>query len=258
MPESNEETAMLELITDLPENVLGIRARGDVTADDYQSVLVPAVEARLRTHKKLRLLYVLGPEFEGYTGPAAWEDTKVGMRHFTDFDRIAVVTDVDWVSRMVRAFGFVVPGDVRVFPNDDADRAKSWICEAPAAGRLDFELLADQGVLILKPNGALTEADFRRVSAAVDPYIVKAGKLSGLVIAAESFPGWEDFTAFMTHFRFIRDHRDKVRRIAVVTDSRFLATVPQLAGVFLDATVKHFPPEALNAGINWAALKAAA
>jgi len=243
---------MLELITDLPENVLGIRARGDVTAEDYQSVLVPAVETRLRTQKKLRLLYVLGPEFTGYTGAAAWEDTKVGMRHFTDFDRIAVVTDVDWVSRMVRAFGFVLPGDVRVFPNAEADRAQTWICEPPAAGRLDFELLEDRGVLVLKPNGALKEADFKRVAAAVDPYIDKVGKLSGLVIAAESFPGWEDFAAFMTHFRFIRDHRDKVRRIAVVTDSRFLATVPQLAGIFLDATVKHFPPEALDAGINWA------
>ncbi|MGB5366203.1 MAG: STAS/SEC14 domain-containing protein, partial [Polyangiales bacterium] len=86
---------MIELMTDLPDRVLGLRARGEVTADDYRTVLVPAIEERLSKHRKVRLLYVIGDEFKGYSGGAAWEDAKVGMKHLTSFERVAVVTDVD-------------------------------------------------------------------------------------------------------------------------------------------------------------------
>ena len=76
---------MIELMSDLPERVLGVKVSGEVTAADYQTVLVPAIEGQLTKHKKVRLLYVIGDQFEGYTGGAAWEDAKVGMKHLTSF-----------------------------------------------------------------------------------------------------------------------------------------------------------------------------
>lgn len=78
---------MLKLISDLPDYVLGVAAHGEVTGEDYESTLVPAIEKITASHRRLRLLYVLGSDFKGYTGAAAWEDAKVGMRHFTAFDR---------------------------------------------------------------------------------------------------------------------------------------------------------------------------
>ena len=55
---------MIERITDLPDRVLGLRASGEVTADDYKQVLVPALEEKLGQHRKVRLLYVIGEGFE--------------------------------------------------------------------------------------------------------------------------------------------------------------------------------------------------
>ena len=43
---------------------------------------------------KVRIVYVLGPEFEEYEGDAMWEDAKLGMHHMFDFERVGVVTDV--------------------------------------------------------------------------------------------------------------------------------------------------------------------
>ena len=134
---------MIEVMTDLPDRVLGLRAHGEVSAQDYKAVLVPAIEEKLTQHKKARLLYVLGDDFEGYTSGAAWEDAKVGMKHLTDFERVAVVTDVDWIEKMIKAFGFVIPGEVRVFDDDDLDEARLWISETPSPGRLAFELLEE-------------------------------------------------------------------------------------------------------------------
>lgn len=38
---------MIERIEGLPEDVLGFEAKGDVSGDDYERVLVPAIEERL-------------------------------------------------------------------------------------------------------------------------------------------------------------------------------------------------------------------
>jgi hypothetical protein len=243
---------MLEILSHLPDHVLGIRAHGKVTAKDYQSVLVPAVEDKVSRHQELRLLYVLGGDFEGYTGLAAWEDAKIGIRHFSDFDKIAVVTNLNWVVRTVKAFAFIVPGEVRVFANEEIDAAQAWVSEPNASRELEFELLKDSGVLVIEPDGELKSSDFERIAATVDPYIDTIGDLNGLVIVADEFPGWDDFTAFTTHVRFLRDHQARIHRVGVVTDSHFLSNAPKVAGPFLEAEVKHFGSEQRRAAIQWA------
>ncbi len=242
---------MIEVLTDLPDRVLGLRASGEVTADDYKTVLVPAIEEKLTRQTKVRLLYVLGDEFKGYTGGAAWEDAKVGMKHLTSFDRIAVVTDVDWIEKMVRAFGFALPGEVRVFGNDDLEPARRWISEPPSTGHLSFELIQEKSVLILEPKGELESADFERLSAKVDPYIEETGGLEGMLIVTEHFPDWDDFSALGSHLRFVRDHHEKIRRIAIVTNDRLVSALPRIASRFVKAEVRAFPMSGRDQALRW-------
>lgn len=242
---------MLKLLTGLPDQVLGIEAVGEVTGEDYQSVLVPAIESKVSSHRRMRLLYVLGSDFTGFTGAAAWEDAKVGMRHFTAFERIAIVTDVDWIERMVKALGFILPGEVSVFSNKDLADARSWICEPSSSGQLKFSFLREAGVLILEPQGELEAGDFKRVAREIDPYIEEMGGLTGIVIIAPDFPGWDDFAAFTSHFQFVREHISKISRAGLVTNSRFLSAVPRIAGLFVDAEVRKFEPADRDAAIAW-------
>lgn len=118
---------MLEAITDLPDGVVGFEAVGEVTADDYEKVLVPAFEAAHAAHESVSLLYVLGGRFEGYAEGAAWQDAKFGMTHWSGWGRIAVVTDTDWVRHLLKAFGWMAPGEVRVFGVADLDDARTWV-----------------------------------------------------------------------------------------------------------------------------------
>jgi len=101
---------MLEKISDVPDSVLGFRASGELTGEDYRNVLVPAVEAALQSRDKLRLLYLLGDDVTGLSAGAAWQDTKVGMEHVTRWEKIAVVTDKDWLRHSVDIFGYLIPG----------------------------------------------------------------------------------------------------------------------------------------------------
>ena len=98
-----------------------------MTKADYDLVLVPAVTKALSTHNKLRLYYETAADFAGVDAGAAWEDFKVGMEHLTRWERIAVVTDVDWIKHMVRFFRFLMPGETRVFPLAEAAQARAWI-----------------------------------------------------------------------------------------------------------------------------------
>ncbi len=118
---------MFELIDGLGEGIVGVRATGKVTAEDYASVLDAAVAKATAGGRKARLLYELGPGFEGYEPSAMFADAKLGMGNFNSFSKIAVVTDVDWIRHTVHLFGPLIPGDLRVFPTSEMDAARSWI-----------------------------------------------------------------------------------------------------------------------------------
>jgi hypothetical protein len=64
-----------------------------------------------------------------------WKDFKVGMEHVRHWERIALVTDVEWIGSAMKVFSFLMPGDVRLFPRSGADQAREWTAssEAPAS-----------------------------------------------------------------------------------------------------------------------------
>jgi SpoIIAA-like len=118
---------MLERITDLPDNVVGLVAKGKLTSEDYEQVLIPAVNQTLEGHEKVRLLYVLGGEFDGMSAGAIWDDTRVGFSHVTRWEKIAVVTDKDWLRHSVDIFGYLMPGEVKAFPLAEEPAARAWV-----------------------------------------------------------------------------------------------------------------------------------
>ena len=120
---------MIERIPGLPENVLGFAASGRVTADDYESVLIPAVESVLARREKVRFLYHIGKDCSGFEAGAMWDDAKIGLRHLASWERVAVVTDIEWIRAAVKVFGILMPGHVRVFHDGELDQATGWVSE---------------------------------------------------------------------------------------------------------------------------------
>jgi hypothetical protein len=118
---------MIELMEDLPAGVVGARASGQVSGEDYRDVLVPAVEAALARSGHIRFLYHIGPEFRKFTTTALWEDARVGLHHLGGFERIALVTDVSWIRLLAEGLRFAAPTELRVFANADLPFALEWI-----------------------------------------------------------------------------------------------------------------------------------
>jgi hypothetical protein len=129
-PESAHEGGrfVLRAMEDLPAGVIGVEAVEEVTASDYAEVLVPMIDAGTVDGRKVRLLYVLDDDVE-MTAGGAWADTKLGISHLASFERIAVVTDTDWLEKAIKALGWMVPGEVRVFDDDNRDDAVKWLSQ---------------------------------------------------------------------------------------------------------------------------------
>jgi hypothetical protein len=123
---------MLVVLSDFPDNVLAVSASGKVTAMDYHEVIEPAVLAKLKAHKHLNFYYRLGSDFSSFSAGAIWEDTKIGIAHWSGWDRIAVVTDVIWIADAVRLFSPLFHHPVRVFGNAEEHTARAWIAQKEA------------------------------------------------------------------------------------------------------------------------------
>src|SRR3984893_10649431 len=122
---------MIQMVEGLPDNVVGIIAKGRVTNIDCDKILRPAMASTLKRHDKVRLYYQIGCRFPG----AAWENLRVGIEHMPQWERVAIVTDVGWVRATVNALRFVIPGEVRVFTSNEAYKGCAWI-SAPSIERI--------------------------------------------------------------------------------------------------------------------------
>jgi hypothetical protein len=125
--------AMVEPIGDLPAGVLGFRITGRLERDEYHDTLMAPIYAALESGEKLRVLVELPDDFHGLDAGALWEDLKaagsVGLKHRSAWERFALVTDKDWVRHGVAVFGWVSPGELRVFADGERAQAAAWLAE---------------------------------------------------------------------------------------------------------------------------------
>ena len=123
---------MFKSMEGLPANVLAIEASGQITHQDYRDTLIPMAED-LIAEGPIRMLYVVGSDFTGFDLEALWDDGAFGLKHWHDFDRIAVVTDQAWLAGAVTMFKPFFHGEVRLFKLSRLAAAKYWISASPVS-----------------------------------------------------------------------------------------------------------------------------
>lgn len=118
---------MFTRIDDLPAGAIGFRASGTVALSDSRAIMEPAIHSALAESGRVRLLYLAGADFLGYRAGAVWDETVFGSRHFTDFEKIAFVSDREPYERAVQALDGLMPTELRIFSPREIDVAKEWL-----------------------------------------------------------------------------------------------------------------------------------
>ena len=119
------DAPVIERISGLADGVIGMRAIGTFSVDDYVQWIEPEVERLEAADIELRLLLHLGPQFEGF-GAGEWGELTNELRH-TPFHKGAVVTDDGHIRTGLSVLRWALHGDVRSFANHEFERAAAWV-----------------------------------------------------------------------------------------------------------------------------------
>jgi SpoIIAA-like len=120
---------MLRRIDAMPAGTIGFEAVGEVEDDDWEETVEPLLRDEIAQGRKLRLLYLIGPQSREVEGDAIKAGAEFRARHATAFTRVAVVSDEDWLRPAVRVLSVLVPGRTRGFAVSDVEAAKAWLAE---------------------------------------------------------------------------------------------------------------------------------
>lgn len=118
---------MIEIMSESAGNVLGVRLSGKVTDEDYEKVFIPALEKIIADSGKVRVVYYMDAEFEGWNAGAMWDDAKFGLKHRNDFEKIAVVGGPIWAEWGTKLAGHLVSGEVKTYSGAELNDAWTWI-----------------------------------------------------------------------------------------------------------------------------------
>ena len=237
---------MIEEITDLPEGTLGFKISGDVTGDDYDNVLTPAIDKAIEEYDRIRLLAQVGPDFEGYSLDAIWDDTKLGLRHWNGFERVAVVTDVGWIQMGVKAMAFMMPCPVQLFAISELDDAKRWLSES--LGSIHIQREGD--VVTARLFGKLDPAAYDGVNEEIDKVMSHAEHVR-LVLDLREFDGWSGLSALGDHLSLVREHYRVPERIAIVGDKAWQKMAGKIMDRFVNAQTKFFDSGDYDGAVAW-------
>jgi rhodanese-related sulfurtransferase len=124
-PHLREMYTMIATLQTGSPKVVGFKLSGKLHDDDYKT-FVPTVEAAIAAQGKIRLL-IQFEDFHGWDIHAAWDDFKFGVKHYKDFERIAMVGEQQWETWMARLCRPFTKAEVRYFETSQVEMARHWV-----------------------------------------------------------------------------------------------------------------------------------
>ena len=118
---------------------------------------------------------------------------------------------------------------------------------------LAYHLNPETGIVELRPRGPLEAHDATSLALTVDDYLLDHGRLRGVLLELDHFPGFDDWQAVSAHVRFMREHLPKVDRLAVLTSNRWLEPLPDVMRLLTPLEVRRFHPDQRGEAFAWIA-----
>jgi hypothetical protein len=120
---------MIQHLQNLPQNIVGFKATGEITEEDFSETVLPKVETLIDKTDKLNYLLVLETSVKNFTVGAWMKDAMMGIKHLTKWNRAAIVSDVEAVRNFTNFFSYLMPGEFKGFEHKDLQQAIDWVSE---------------------------------------------------------------------------------------------------------------------------------
>jgi hypothetical protein len=120
---------MIHFLENLPTNMVGFKATGEITENDFTDIVMPKVKALIDKTDKLNYLLVLETSVKNFTIGAWMKDAMMGIKHLTKWNRAAIVSDVEAIRNFTDFFSYLMPGEFKGFEHKDLQLAIDWTSE---------------------------------------------------------------------------------------------------------------------------------
>src|ERR1700744_1399719 len=120
------KTAMIGILPGLPPNVAGFKATGNVTREDYESVVFPEVKKHRERFRHLNFVFYVDTPLDNFS-PGAWiKDLWLGLKELSLWHKVAIISDKEKIRNFTDSVSRLLPGEYKGFPADRLDDAIRW------------------------------------------------------------------------------------------------------------------------------------
>lgn len=120
---------MIHQLQNLPTNIVGFKATGEITEADFTNTVMPNVQALIDKTDQLNYLLVLDTSLKNFTIGAWMKDAIMGIKHLTKWNRAAIVSDVATIRNFTNFFSYLMPGEFKGFEHSELQQAIDWVSE---------------------------------------------------------------------------------------------------------------------------------
>ena len=100
------------------ELCLTLKAVGTLQHSDYE-VIVPMIDSALAGVEDAKVnVFFDGTELDGWEVRAAWDDLKLGIKHGSEFKKVAIFGNKRWLEMSAKVGSWFVSGDIKYFDNE--------------------------------------------------------------------------------------------------------------------------------------------
>jgi len=118
---------MVEVLKEIPSKIAGFRVTGTVTRQDYEKIILPATEEKLRETGEINFLLLVDTDISKFTFGAWMQDAFLGLKHFSKWRKAAIITDSEPAIKFTDGFSAVAPGEFKGFKKEDYEAALLWV-----------------------------------------------------------------------------------------------------------------------------------
>jgi hypothetical protein len=117
----------IQINEDTGGNFLAVHVSGILSQADYTQ-FVPEFERLVAQRRKLRVLFDM-TGFHGWEAAAMWEEIKFDLKHLADFERFAMVGDMQWQHVMAIFCKPFTKEKMQYFDHTAVAEARKWLAE---------------------------------------------------------------------------------------------------------------------------------
>ena len=99
------------------EFFLSLKAIGELTHKDYDAI-IPMIEMALSSVEEPKIKAIVDiTELEGWEAKAMWDDFKFGLKHGSEFERIAIYGEMKGQDIISKVGSWFISGEMKYFEN---------------------------------------------------------------------------------------------------------------------------------------------